>query len=407
MDKRFDWLVPAILVLAIAATEMAVDMYIPSLPLLSHYFHAEEDVVALTLSVHLLALFISGTVYGPLSDRLGRRFTLILGMTIFAFGAFLGGLAPTIEFLVSARFIQGLGGSVSWIVGIAMVKDLYQEEKCSRILSTMYMVIAFAPGIAPIIGTQVVAVSGWRATFFVVAGIAVMVTLIMAIALKETLLPANRITLSFKKLLSNYCLILKNPFFSGYAMISALLYAGWWGYISAIPYIFMDVLKIELIHFGYYQIALVCAFIIGSNLNRFCVAKFGVTLVLAAGLIVCTVGTALFLMYALIATPHPLYITALMGIYCIGMGLVFANTATRALDIFPNLKGAASAMMGGFESLVPVVTVSVVSNFFNETILPVVLVQLTCSVICILIISALVVKESSLNTLQKNFKRAA
>src|SRR3546814_692331 len=112
-------------------------------------------------------------------------------------------------------------------------------------------------------------------------------------------------------------------------------------------------------------------------------------------------------MYALIATPQPIYITALMGIYCVGMGLVFANTATRALDIFPNLKGAASAMMGGFESLVPVVTVSVVSNFFNETILPVVLVQLTCSVICILIISALVVKEYSLIAKPQSFYRTA
>lgn len=407
MDKRFDWLVPAILVLAIATTEMAVDMYIPSLPLLSHYFHAEEDIVALTLSGHLLALFISGTIYGPLSDRLGRRFTLILGMTIFAFGAFLGGMASTIEFLIGARFIQGLGGSVSWIVGIAMVKDLYQEEKCSRILSTMYMVIAFAPGIAPIIGTQVVATSGWRATFFVVATLALIVTFIMAIALKETLLPEKRMKLSLKTLFLNYCTIIRNPFFSGYAMISALLYAGWWGYISAIPYIFMDVLKVELIHFGYYQIALVFAFIIGSNLNRFCVTKFGVNLVLIYGLIVCTIGSILFLLYAFMAASHPLYITALMGIYCIGMGLVFANTATRALDIFPNLKGAASAMMGGFESLVPVATVSIVSNFFNDTILPVALVQLICAVVCILIISVLVVKESSLDTMQNHFKKAA
>ena len=407
MDKRFDWLVPAILVLAIATTEMAVDMYIPSLPLLSHYFHAEEDIVALTLSGHLLALFISGTIYGPLSDRLGRRFTLILGMTVFAFGAFLGGMASTIEFLIGARFIQGLGGSVSWIVGIAMVKDLYQEEKCSRILSTMYMVIAFAPGIAPIIGTQVVATSGWRATFFVVAMLALIVTFIMAIALKETLLPEKRMKLSLKTLFLNYCTIIRNPFFSGYAMISALLYAGWWGYISAIPYVFMDVLKVELIHFGYYQIALVFAFIIGSNLNRFCVTKIGVNLVLIYGLIVCTIGSILFLLYAFTAAAHPLYITALMGIYCIGMGLVFANTATRALDIFPNLKGAASAMMGGFESLVPVATVSIVSNFFNDTILPVALVQLICAVVCILIISILVVKESSLDTMQNHFKKAA
>lgn len=407
MDKRFDWLVPAILVLAIAATEMAVDMYIPSLPLLSHYFHAEEDIVALTLSGHLLALFISGTIYGPLSDRLGRRFTLIFGMTIFAFGAFLGGMAPTIEFLIGARFIQGLGGSVSWIVGIAMVKDLYEEEKCSRILSTMYMVIAFAPGIAPIIGTQVVAASGWRATFFVVAALALMVTFIMAIALKETLSSEKRMKLSLKTLFLNYCTIIKNPIFSGYALISALLYAGWWGYISAIPYIFIDVLKVELIHFGYYQIALVFAFIIGSNLNRFCVTKFGIHRVLMYGLIICTIGSILFLLYAFMATSHPLYITALMGIYCIGMGLVFANTATRALDIFPNLKGAASAIMGGFESLVPVVTVSIVSNFFNDTVLPVALVQLICAVVCILIISALVVKESSLPTVQNRFKKAA
>ncbi len=407
MDKRFDWLVPVILVLAIATTEMAVDMYIPSLPLLSHYFHAKEEIVALTLSGHLLALFISGTIYGPLSDRLGRRFTLILGMTVFAFGAFLGGLSPTIEFLIASRFIQGLGGSVSWIVGIAMVKDLYEEERCSRILSTMYMIIAFAPGIAPIIGTQVVAASGWRATFFIVAGLSVFVTFIMAIALKETLLPAKRMTLSLKTLVLNYFTIIRNPFFSGYAMISALLYAGWWGYISAIPYIFMDVLKVELIHFGYYQIGLVCAFIIGSNLNRFCVTKFGVNLVLIYGLIVCTVGSVLFLFYALIATPDPIYITTLMGIYCVGMGLVFANTATRALDLFPNFKGAASAMMGGFESLIPVATVSLVSNFFNDTILPVVLIQLACAVVCILIISALVVKESSLHTVQRNFKKAA
>ncbi|AIL12313.1 hypothetical protein IM40_00330 [Candidatus Paracaedimonas acanthamoebae] len=407
MDKRFDWLVPAILVLAIAATEMAVDMYIPSLPLLSHYFHAEEDVVALTLSGHLLALFISGTIYGPLSDRLGRRLTLILGMTIFAFGAFLGGMAPTIEFLIGARFIQGLGGSVSWIVGIAMVKDLYQDEKCSRILSTMYMVIAFAPGIAPIIGTQVIAASGWQATFFVVAALALIVTFIIAIALKETLLPEKRMNLSPKTLFLNYCTIIRNPFFSGYAMISALLYAGWWGYISAIPYIFIDVLKVELIHFGYYQIALVFAFIIGSNLNRFCVTKFGINLVLIYGLIICTIGSVLFLVYAFMAESHPLYITALMGIYCIGMGLVFANTATRALDVFPNLKGAASAMMGGFESLVPVATVSIVSNFFNDTVLPVALVQLICTVVCILIISTLVVKESSLNTMQNHFKKVA
>lgn len=363
-------LIPLFIILSIGVVDVATDIYIPTLPGLVQYFTTSEENVALTISAYLFAVCLSSPIYGPLSDALGRRIMLLVGLCIFTFFSFLCAWSWDVKVLILFRFLQGIGGGVAWVLGLAIVKDIYKKEESVKVMATIGVVIALAPAAAPILGGYMGVYFGWQSNFYLLGGISLLVGVFLFKSLPETLPFDKRQPFSIHDMLENYAILLVNKPFLGYCLISALTFAGMWAYISTMPFFFIKELNMSMGTYGYYQMALLVFYMLGTFLNRYLVRRLGINPLLGWGLGITLLG-AVFLSIAALLTPaSPVALTGMMAIYCLGMGIVFSNTSTQALEIFPEIGGASSALLGAFEMALAALAVVIAGEIYTTTVLP-------------------------------------
>lgn len=363
-------LIPLFIILAIGVVEIATDIYVPTMPGLTHYFTTSEETVALTISAYLFAFCLSGPIYGPLSDAIGRRIVLLVGLFIFTIFSFLCAWSWDIGTLILFRFLQGLGGGVAWVLGLAIVKDIYQKEESVKIMALIGIIIALAPAAAPILGGYMGFYLGWQSNFYLLGGISFLVFLFLIYRLPETLIPQKRQPFSIKGMLENYSILLSSIPFLGYSLISALTFAGLWAYISTISFFFIKELDISMGVYGYYSMVLVAFYMLGTFLNRHFVRILGINPLLGWGLLITFAGAVLLYLAAIFYPRSPFVITGMMAIYCFGMGVIFSNTSTQALEIFPEIGGASSALLGALEMSLAALAVVIAGEVYTITILP-------------------------------------
>lgn len=358
-----------LLILALIVGEMATNIYVPSLPLLVAEFQVSVPTISASLGMGLLGSCLAFPVYGPLSDRLGRPRVLLAGMFIFIFGSLLCYWATNATFFNFARLIQGIGLAAPYILGIAVIRDLFDHERFSKIMSYIHMAIALAPALAPIVGGYITFYLGWRMNFFLIAVAGGILWVWMRFSMPETLKQENRRAWSWANVVADYRHIMMHPVFVGYSLISGLVYAGLWAYLATVPYVFDD-LGVSVMQFGYYQALLVGVYAAGACFNSTVVERWGIPYLLSRSLMLTLFGAMLFLIvvWTMPLSSHAICLSLLP--FCFGMGGVFANAATCAMEIFPKIKGAASAVLCSFESLVPVLVVYMLGLFYDGTLVP-------------------------------------
>jgi len=151
-----------VLGMLMACAPLAIDMYLPSIPTLERELSAGAGQAQFTLAAYFIGMAIGQAFYGPLADRFGRKPPLYAGMILFVLGSVACALAPTIESLVVARFVQALGGSAGMVIALAMVRDLFDPKTSARVFSQVVLVMGVAPVLAPLVGGYVLAAAGWR-----------------------------------------------------------------------------------------------------------------------------------------------------------------------------------------------------------------------------------------------------
>jgi len=369
MGTRESRLITGLLIAIITITDMATDIYVPTLPILVDYFDTSETIVSMMISVALLGYCLSAPLYGPLSDSFGRRRIFIIGLVIFSLGNLASSLAFSPESLVISQFIQGTGQTVGYVVGIAMVRDLYSREAFSKVMSTIHMVVALAPALAPIIGSYVGQYFGWQ-TNFVILFVCGCFLLLLTMKMPETLKAEQRKPFNVKGLTQDYKRILSCGPFLGYAFISGIIYAGLWIYMAEIPHIY-DRLFVDRSHFGYYSAFLVSLFIVGAYINSQTIERLGMERVFKTSLWICFIGSIVFIGCSWSFPESSLAICGGLSLFSLGMGGVFANASTGAMDQFPNQKGTASASLACIENLIPAITLSLMALFYDRTTYPV------------------------------------
>ncbi|MEN8237025.1 MAG: multidrug effflux MFS transporter [Pseudomonadota bacterium] len=358
-----------LLIFALIMGEMANNIYVPSLPLLVAEFQVGVATISVSIGMGLLGCCLAFPVYGPLSDRLGRQQVLLTGILIFIFGSLLCYLATSASFFSVARLIQGVGIAAPYILGIAVIRDLFDHSRFSKIMSFIHMAIALAPAMAPIIGGYVTFYLGWRQNFFLIAVAGAILWFWMRLSMPETLSTEKRRSWSFADVIADYRQVVLNPAFVGYSLISGLVYAGLWAYLATVPYVF-EALGVGVKQFGYYQSLLVGVYAGGAYFNSRVVEQWGVNYLLSRALSLTLFGAILFLS-AVWLSPTSSHVMCLSLLpFCFGMGCVFANAATCAMDIFSEIKGAASAVLCSIESLVPVFVVTLLGLFHDGTMMP-------------------------------------
>ena len=359
-------LVPFILILVMSGAELATDLYLPSLTVIADYYGTSDKIANLTLSLNLLGVAIARPFYGFLCDCYGRRPVMIVGTVILLVSTLFCISPPTMTVLIMARFFQGIGEAVGWVVGLAILRDIYSDrESYTRVMSVMRAVMAVFPAVGPILGAWISHVWNWQATFVFMAAFSCFIVGMVVLKLPETLPVEKRHTFSVKSVAHNYWTILSHWHFLGNVLISALGFSGIWVFMSISPVLYVDQFDFTRRDFSYLLFLGVVAYILGSLYNRHFSKRFTAEQFLTQGLLLLFVSAALLLITVFIDPVSPYLIRFFTAAYMGAMALVFTSTALRALEVFPTMSGSASALMGGIEWMVATILMLIGREFLD------------------------------------------
>src|SRR2546430_4056851 len=285
---------------------MSIDMYLPAFPLLTGHFHASAAQVQLTLTACLAGLAAGQLLYGPVSDALGRRRPLYVGLAAYTVASALCAIAPSVGVLTGLRFVQGLGGAAGIVIARAVVRDMYSGIAAARFFSVLMLVNGLAPMLAPLAGSAVLRVSSWKGVFVVLAGYGVVLVAGAALALPETLPVERRRSGRLGDTLRTFGRLAQDRIFLGYALGGGLVFAAMFAYISASSFVMQDVYGVSREVFGILFGVNALGIVLASQLNGWLLGRFGLGTLQAVALVVHLAG-GLGVLTAVGSGSHHLY----------------------------------------------------------------------------------------------------
>ncbi len=329
-----------------AFTPMSVDMYLPSFPALERYFAARPSDVQLTLSTFFLGLAIGQAIYGPVSDRFGRRPPLIFGATVYILASLGCALAPSIQRLIAFRFLQALGGCVGMVISRSIVRDLFDERGAAKMFATLMAIMGVAPIPAPLLGGQLLIHMSWQAMFWILTGFGCLILLAVILGLPETLPPERRRSLHPASVFRTYVRILGDRYFMGHSLSQSLAFAGMFAYITGSPFVLISLYGVPAEYYGFVFGANAVGFIGAAQINVRLLSRTAPGVILSLGLAAAaTAGTFVFLAAITgIGGLAGLLLPLFFFLTC--LGFIGPNSTARALAPQGANAGAASAVLG-------------------------------------------------------------
>jgi len=369
-----------------ATPPLAMDMYLPSLPEVTTSLNAPAASVQLTLTACLAGMALGQLLIGPMSDRWGRRRPLLAGLAVYVVATVLCGMAPSLEFLVAFRLVQGLAGSAGIVIARAVVRDLYDGVAMARFFSTLMLISGVAPIVAPLIGGQILRVTDWRGVFAVLTVVGIALAVLVWFRLPETLAPADRHGGGVGEALRSMRTLLADRVFSGYVLAGGFAFAALFAYIAASPFVIQEIYGASpqtfSLLFGVNSVGLV---IVGQINGKVLVGRVSMDKVLAVGLAVITLAaTALLLMATGVFGEAGLFpVATALFVLMSAMGLAMPNTQTLALLRTRHSAGAASALLGTTSFLIGAVASPLVGIAGEDTAVPMAVVQLAAALVAV------------------------
>lgn len=239
-----------VLGLLVGLGPFTIDLYLPALPVIADELHAAEATIQLTLTATMIGFGLGQLVIGPWSDTVGRKLPLILATVLHVGASFGVAFAPDIEWVLVFRVLQGAGAAGGGVVAMATVRDLFGGQPLVRMLSRLALVTSLAPILAPVIGSQLLAVLDWRGLFLALAGYGIVVTALAATFIVETLPPERRRVKGHSTTGQRYRAVLSDRVFVGVALIAGLMFSGLFAYLSSSSFVFQEVYGLDAQQFG-------------------------------------------------------------------------------------------------------------------------------------------------------------
>ncbi len=253
---------------------LAIDMYLPALPTIAREFGVDASVVQSSLAAYFIGIAIGQAFYGPLSDRLGRKPILYLGLALFMVSSIGCAQAESVTALIAFRFLQALGGCAPIVIPRAIVRDHFDQAGSVRMLSVLMLVMGLAPILAPLIGGQLLVNFGWRAVFWLLTVYAAVWLTVVAVLLPESLPSARRLRHPLSDVLAVYWRLARDRKFMGHALSGALIFAGLLAYISGSPVVFIELFDVPPERFGFFFGVNAIGIIVASQVNRWLVGRW-------------------------------------------------------------------------------------------------------------------------------------
>ncbi|HUM17235.1 MAG TPA: multidrug effflux MFS transporter [Candidatus Nitrosotalea sp.] len=349
---------------------LSIDMFLPSLPAIAGAFDSRPATVQLTVTLFLMAFAASQLVYGPLSDRFGRRWVLIGGLALYSVAGLACALAPTIGILIGARVLQALGGGAGPVVARAVVRDLHERERAARVFSYMAMVQSLNPMLAPVVGGYVHESFGWRAVFYVLAAAGALFVALMAAGVRETNVRRDHTALQPGAMGRNLAVLLTDRAYLAYVLVNALMFGGQFAFISGSSFVLIGALGVSPSIFGLCFGAVALGLTTGTVLSGRFGARLGLDRTILCGT---TIGAAAGLGLAALAWTGILTVAAIiapMYVFAVGLGLTLPNGTAGAVGPFPRMAGLAAAVAGFLQMTGSALYSVAVGHFYDGTARP-------------------------------------
>jgi MFS transporter, DHA1 family, multidrug resistance protein len=335
-----------VLALLTALGPLSTDMYLPSLPAIAAGLGATTGQAQLTLSAFLLGFAAGQFFYGPVSDRVGRKPVLLFGLGLFVLASFVCAIAPNIETLVAARFVQALGASGPIVLGRAIVRDFYEGPRAGKELSRMGSIMGIVPAVAPVLGGLITQFFDWRVTFGVMMACGVALAAVVAFRLPESIRSKSDQPISFMSILRGFRVLLAHPGYRVYVALSMLAYGGLFAFISGSSFVLQGIYGLSELAFAFSFAFMVIGFIAGTTLAQRLVGSHGLDGTIRFGVASLAAGGVLMLALVGVGAASSMAITGPMAIYALGVGLTMPQSMASALMPFPGRAGAASSLLG-------------------------------------------------------------
>jgi DHA1 family bicyclomycin/chloramphenicol resistance-like MFS transporter len=364
-----------------AFAPLSIDMYLPALPSMARGLAASASVAQLSLTACLAGLAAGQLLAGPASDALGRRRPLLAGVATYAAASALCAAAPDIWMLLALRLLQGLAGAAGIVIARAMVRDLYEGNDLARSFALLLIVNGAAPIAAPVIGAQLLRFTSWRGVFAVLAVIGVVLLIVTAGWLPETLPAARRRRGGVAALLRDGGQLVADRQFTGYALASGLAFGAMFAYIAGSPFVLQAKFGVSpqlfSLIFAINGAGIVCAGLVSRRL----VGRRSPRELLTVGLTGSAGGGLLLLAAASLSVGLPLILPALF-VMVASVGFILPNATALAMARYARQAGSASAVVGLAQFAIGAAAAPLVGIAGPDTDLPMAV------VICVLGVSA-------------------
>jgi MFS transporter, DHA1 family, multidrug resistance protein len=359
---------------------LAIDMYLPALPGIARELDVPIGAVQRSLASYFIGISFGQALYGPLSDRLGRKPALSIGLTIFVVASLGCAFTTSVTQLVVFRFLQALGGCAPLVVPRAVVRDYFDGRELVRMLSMLILVMMLGPILAPLIGGQLLVQFGWRSVFLVLAGYGLTWLVLAAWLLPESLRPDQRRRESLAVIAATYLRILRDREYLAWVLSGGLVFAGLLAYISGASFVFIELFHVSPERFGLYFGANAIGLMIASQVNRYLAGRVSPEVIVRTALPIAVVAGVALVVDAY--TGFGGFAGILVPLFCfiVCHGFTAPNTTALAMSPYGAVAGSASALLGTLQFVLGAASGTLVSAFGNGTAVPFAVVIAGCGI---------------------------
>jgi len=359
----------------------AIDMYLPALPRIAGDLGATEAQIQTTLTAYFVTFGLGQLFYGPMSDQTGRKAPILVGLAIFLAGSVGAALAETAMSLTLWRALQGLGGAALMVVTRAVIRDRYTGSEATRLMAMLMLVISVSPMLAPLAGSAVIALSGWRMVFGILAVLAAVNLALALLVLPETLPAERRVRANVASMRRGAGVLLRDPTFLGLTFIGGFGMASFFVFIASASFVYTGQFGLSPTGFSLAFAVNAIGFFGASQVAATLGARFGIRRVVrlaVTGFFLFTAALALLALAGLASLP------VIMGLLFCGnacLGLVIPTTMVLALDEHGDIAGLASSLGGTLQMLAGGVMIVISGLFFDGTAAPMLVAIALCATI--------------------------
>ncbi len=349
MSRKQNSSVGIIVILGLLAMLMplSIDMYLPALPMIAQGFNVPAGSAQMTLSTYILGFAIGQIFYGPMADSLGRKPVVLGGTLVFALAAIACALAQTIDQLIWMRFLHGLAAAAASVVINALMRDIYPKEEFSRMMSFVMLITTIAPLVAPMIGGAVLVWYSWHTIFWILAAAALLASAMIFFFIHETLAPEMRQKFNLRTTAGNFATLFRHKRVLSYMLASGFSFAGMFSFLSAGPFVYIELNHVSPQHFGYYFALNVVFLFFMTMINSRFVRRVGAINMFRTGLCI-QFAMAVWLVVSSQLDFGFWAMVLGVAVFISCVSLVSSNAMAVILDEFPHMAGTASSLAGTF-----------------------------------------------------------